>query len=318
MSASSSGAAPMKISLVGSFAELHEEFSHFPNNDGWIFRGVASPAWRLVPSIGRATYSAELEKRMLDMWKSRAVPYLPAIQDDWDWLTIAQHRGLRTRLLDWTTSPLVAAYFADGGCIYAFRTQKRARTVESPLEFTGVALFEPREVATRVTHQRSTFTIHGPPTLAVDEAMDGTDELHQIIVLERYAPTLRQELKRYGIDDYSLFPDLEGLVRFINSQWPATTPVASVAQVEEVDEKGRPIDVKTRAQLAFLVSMEKAAQERLGKARTKDERSERFDDLSRIQSQQQSLELYRQKHEGEMLELQMHAGFARRNQTGHS
>ena len=83
----------------------------------WIFRGVNSADYVLKPSIARGTlhydYSRKLEDYVFTRFKRESLPYLgfrPA--DDWDWLALAQHHGVPTRLLDWTESPLVAAFFA--------------------------------------------------------------------------------------------------------------------------------------------------------------------------------------------------------------
>ena len=86
----------------------------------WLFRGVSRTDWELLPSIGRPRYCVDYnkydEEETFNLFKARARRCLSVEpQNDWEWLALAQHHSLPTRLLDWSSSPLVAAFFATLG-----------------------------------------------------------------------------------------------------------------------------------------------------------------------------------------------------------
>lgn len=79
-----------------------------------LFRGLQKDNYDLISSVGRKNYTFDNEKRYLSEFRSTAVPHLARGEETKNWILIciAQHHEVRTRLMDWTRSPLVAAYFA--------------------------------------------------------------------------------------------------------------------------------------------------------------------------------------------------------------
>lgn len=84
----------------------------------WVFRGHGDRTWKLRPKIGRSDvlgveWDPSAEVGLFEEFCRRARQFDPGVGfSTWDWLALAQHYGLPTRLLDWTQNPLVAAYFA--------------------------------------------------------------------------------------------------------------------------------------------------------------------------------------------------------------
>ncbi|HQO58793.1 MAG TPA: FRG domain-containing protein [Candidatus Omnitrophota bacterium] len=79
----------------------------------FAFRGMVDASWSMQTSLIRMGGSyRELEKHMLRNFRKYAHRDVVERDSFWHWLTIAQHHGLPTRLLDWTYSPFVALHFA--------------------------------------------------------------------------------------------------------------------------------------------------------------------------------------------------------------
>jgi len=87
-----------------------------------IFRGQSNASWELKTSIERCVFFGKnyrVEKDFLADFQRGAHCHsasLPATHDTLSWLALMQHHGAPTRLLDFTESPYIAAYFAlEGG-----------------------------------------------------------------------------------------------------------------------------------------------------------------------------------------------------------
>jgi hypothetical protein len=206
----------------------------------WLFRGVTSARHLLVPSVGRpkdgVRYSRDNELEMFEQFKREAIPLLRARPtNDWEWLALAQHHGVPTRLLDWSESPYVSLFFAvwgnddeDAG-MYVIRRPRVPTLAESPFETKEVSFFYPGHVTARLVSQRGLFTVHPKP----DEAYD-SDGMRQFVIKKESKRDFRRKLDATGMHHAVIFADLDGLSRrlvalqdFNRDQ--ASRPVASPA-----------------------------------------------------------------------------------------
>lgn len=264
------------------------------------FRGQTKRAlegYDLKPSIGRYTHlnsfppaeRDQLENEVLETFNNHLLTYVNHLpRNDWEALAIAQHHGLPTRFMDWTTNPLVALYFAcrdskkgyDGNpldsAVYVlisepprFRELRRqqknsAASIEgsevtapilsdddgyddfgldedveapvltdddlnmdtitrprtqveltqddelSPFGITGNVIYDPPHVSPRIRAQDGVLLACHQPMQPLEEK-----DVLEIVISHKAHDDIRRRLDQYGVFDKQLFPDLDGIAKWL-------------------------------------------------------------------------------------------------------
>lgn len=164
------------ISSVSEYINTIENRT-IENKRIYLFRGQPD-TYKLLPGIARPRYSfnftkLETEKRILEEFKAQSMPFLKILpRTDLEYLVIAQHYGIPTRLLDWTENALAALYFAVSSsdttkkpeihvCSFSLNDNLILRDYnEDFFKQNAVKFFKPNSLVDRITSQSGWFSIH--------------------------------------------------------------------------------------------------------------------------------------------------------------
>ncbi|UQS17444.1 N-6 DNA methylase [Pseudomonas sp. HS6] len=219
---------------IHNFVEFHNLVEKY-NGKGVVFRGVKDSKFELIPSIGRlpvdSTKIEDTEDAIFKQFREQALPHLSFTpRNDWEWLALAQHHGLPTRLLDWTVNPLIALYFAveeeckTDSAVYIYTdcespVETGLPEYQNPLRFPSerpVLRYIPAHLTPRIIAQSGLFTTHQNVTQGFT-----SEQIFKVVIPNSLRTKLKQQLYRYGIHRGTVYPGLDGTsahIKWINCQ----------------------------------------------------------------------------------------------------
>jgi hypothetical protein len=217
---------PSFVSAIAQFERRHIA--------QWFFRGHTKAEYELVPGLYRLNRVRDesfaswedLEKFLLLAFQREAAQYIEGQSLSFeDWICLAQHHRLPTRLLDWTTNSLIALFFAvesnyeteanvwcmgfpsTNNCMPegTFFSQRKS------LLDSNFILF-PRHIDERIINQGGCFTKHDSEVpLNKREEFGGLLTFNRFRIAPKHKKEIRAALYDMGIHVSFIYPSLDSL-----------------------------------------------------------------------------------------------------------
>jgi len=236
----------------------NQQLSRFRSQ--FAFRGLSDAGYRLETTLTRLGGNfAKLERHLLRNFKKYA--HRNGVKPDsvWHWLSVAQHYGLPTRLLDWTHSPFFAMHFGtanlqhfdkdvaiwevnyvkahellpeklisqlgkEGANVFTVEMLSEALKSLGELQSLSqddfVMFFEPPSIDERIVNQFALFSVMSDSGLALDQWLRSHHYLfRKIIIPAELKWEIRDKLDQANITERVLFPGLDGLSRWLKRHY---------------------------------------------------------------------------------------------------
>ena len=222
----------------------------------YAFRGLSDSNYKLESRLARHGGDfRKLEKHLLRNFKKYAHRSVVEKDSIWNWLSVAQHYGLPTRLLDWTYSPFVAMHFATAdidtfnvdGVIWAvnyvkthnilpeklsrkleeeganvftvemlFESMKSLTELEDLSSDPFILFFEPPSIDDRIVNQFAFFSMSSDSRVVLNSWLeDKMDFWRKIVIPAELKWEIRDKLDQANITERVLFPGLDGLTKWL-------------------------------------------------------------------------------------------------------